>query len=109
MRLAHGWMHTKPPVLRFGDSGQRPGRGLHRMSASAGWRLDASNYRSVFGAVRWRPRRQGSHVRAVDKGFGHAADLLVMVLGEQVDGALTVEEAVLGVQPLADASRGERV
>ena len=106
MRLAHGWIHTKPPVLRFGDSGQARGRGLHTMQAGAAWRLGASNCRSAFVAARWRPRRQDSHVRAVDKGFGHAADLLVVVLGEQVDGALTVEEAVLGVQPLADASRG---
>lgn len=106
MRLARGWTHTKHPVLRFGGIGQGPGRGQHKMSASAVWRLGASNYRSVVVAVRWRPRRQGSHVRAVDKRFGRAADLLVVILGKQVDGAIVVKEAILGVQPLPDASRG---
>ena len=95
-----------PPAPRFGGSAQARARGLHRMQARAVWRLGASNYRSAFVEVRWQPRRQDSHVGAVDKGFGRAADLLVVILGEQVDRALAVEQAVLGVQPLADASRG---
>ena len=55
-----------------------------------GWRLGANNCRSAFVAVRWRPRRQDSHVRAADEGFGRAANLLVVVLGEEVDRAPSV-------------------
>ena len=69
------------------------------------WGLGASNCRSAFVAVRWRLRRQDSHVGAVDEGVGCAANLFVVVLSEQVDRALAVKESVLGVQPLADASR----
>jgi hypothetical protein len=105
MRLAPGWMRTKSPAPRFGGNGQALGRRLHKIQAGAPRRFGASNCRSAF-AVRWRPRFEDSHVRAVDKGFSRAANLLVVVLGEQVDRTLAVEKSVLGVHPLADASRG---
>ena len=60
-------------------------------------------------AMRSRPRRRASYIGAVDEGFGRAAYLVVALLGEQVDRALAVEDAILGVQPLADASGGQRV
>ena len=43
------------------------------------------------------------------KGLGRAAYLLVAFLGEQVDRAFAAQDAILGVQPLADAPRGQRV
>jgi hypothetical protein len=58
---------------------------------------------------RWRPRRRASHVGAVDEGFGRAAYLLVALLDEQVDRALAGKQAILRVQPLADAPGGQRV
>jgi hypothetical protein len=68
--------------------------------------LGASKRRSAFVAARWRPRRQDSHVRAVDERFGRAANLLKPVFGEQLDRALTAEDAILGMHPLAYVSRG---
>jgi hypothetical protein len=46
--------------------------------------------------VRSPPHRRGSHVGAVDEGVGGLTDLIEPAFGEEVDGALALEESVLG-------------
>ena len=56
----------------------------------------------------WRDR-QSSNVGAVDKRLGSHAYLIAFAMGKKVDGTLTVQQSVLPLQPLADASPRERV
>ena len=48
-------------------------------------------------------------MRPVDEGLCRLSNGLDPVCCEEVDGALALEESVLGMEPLADAPRGERV
>jgi hypothetical protein len=97
-------MHTRRPARRSGGSDRVRGRDLRRRSVDGEWGLDARNYRSAFAAVRWQPHQLGSNVGAIDEGFSGATDILVAVVGKQVNGARAVKDTVFGVQPLAYAA-----
>ena len=59
--------------------------------------------------MRWRPRRRGSHVGAVDEGLSRLANGVVPILGEEIDRSLALEEPVLRVESLADSTGRQRV
>ena len=63
-------------------------------------------------AALWPPKHEGfvcSNIGALDEGPRGESDFVDVPISQQVDRAMTAEQAILRVEPLADSARRQRV
>ena len=63
-------------------------------------------------AALWPPKHEGfvcSNLGALDEGPSGESDFVDVPISQQVDRAMTAEQAILRVEPLADSARRQRV